>query len=463
MFVGRGKAATLELRDPSVEERHLSLRVLDDRLQLDPLGGTSSVRVNDVACIAPLMLSAGDEIALGDSTLTVLALRVERELTTRMADEDELYARLTEEVRRSRGQRGFGLTLVSTAGLNVAARTALMRRVTNAVERLGTLASWGELAADLLVGLFPEANTETLGATFGFIQEVAGPRAKTSFATFPADGDSADALMETVLCRLLGLPARSNEVVVADASMVRLSHVAAALAASGGAVAVCGAPGSGRTTLAEAMFRARGQVPVAVQAKDGSWFERHLARLPQALLVTDAEQAPSEVLHALIEAKEKRRLVVAVSQARLERFQNRLEIPELATREADLTELAELFLKQARTALGRPKLSLSEEARRALKAYHWPGQVRELRWVILRAARAAMRDEVGHDALPSRLLDKATFGTLRGTLKQTEREILLGALGRTRWNVTAAAARLGIPRRTVVYRMAKLGLRRPTR
>jgi transcriptional regulator with GAF, ATPase, and Fis domain len=40
---------------------------------------------------------------------------------------------------------------------------------------------------------------------------------------------------------------------------------------------------------------------------------------------------------------------------------------------------------------------------------------------------------------------------------------LLEALARTRWNVTAAAQRLGLPRRTVVYRMARLGLRRPTR
>ncbi|MHB8879312.1 MAG: helix-turn-helix domain-containing protein, partial [Myxococcaceae bacterium] len=33
----------------------------------------------------------------------------------------------------------------------------------------------------------------------------------------------------------------------------------------------------------------------------------------------------------------------------------------------------------------------------------------------------------------------------------------------TGWNVTAAAKNLGLPRRTVVYRMARLGLRRPTR
>ena len=44
-----------------------------------------------------------------------------------------------------------------------------------------------------------------------------------------------------------------------------------------------------------------------------------------------------------------------------------------------------------------------------------------------------------------------------------ERELLLDTLARTRWNVTAAATRLGMPRRTIVHRMAKLGLKRPAR
>jgi transcriptional regulator with GAF, ATPase, and Fis domain len=48
-------------------------------------------------------------------------------------------------------------------------------------------------------------------------------------------------------------------------------------------------------------------------------------------------------------------------------------------------------------------------------------------------------------------------------MKAAERELLLEALARTRWNVTAAASRLGVPRRTVVYRMGKLGLKRPAR
>ena len=68
-----------------------------------------------------------------------------------------------------------------------------------------------------------------------------------------------------------------------------------------------------------------------------------------------------------------------------------------------------------------------------------------------------------NDALPERLTHEAPAESLRGALKATERELLLEALGRTRWNVTAAATRLGLPRRTVVYRMSRLGLKRPAR
>jgi len=113
--------------------------------------------------------------------------------------------------------------------------------------------------------------------------------------------------------------------------------------------------------------------------------------------------------------------------------------------------------------LSRPRLSLGADARRLLAAYAWPGQVTELRTVMLRAVRAAVRDEIGSDALPTRLSAAGPRSNLRGALKEAERDLLLEALARTRWNVTAAATRLGLPRRTVVYRMARLGLRRPAR
>jgi DNA-binding NtrC family response regulator len=138
-------------------------------------------------------------------------------------------------------------------------------------------------------------------------------------------------------------------------------------------------------------------------------------------------------------------------------------VPALNDRKADVLPLAESFLGAFRARLARPRLSLGAEARALLMRYRWPGNVRELRNVLARAARSALRDEVGRDALFDKLSSEAPADSFRGALETAERDLLLEALARTRWNVTKAAARLGMPRRTVVYRMARLGLKRPAR
>ena len=50
---------------------------------------------------------------------------------------------------------------------------------------------------------------------------------------------------------------------------------------------------------------------------------------------------------------------------------------------------------------------------------------------------------------------------LRAALRRLELSSLSEALARTNWNVTEAAHVLGLPRRTAVYRMSRLGLKRP--
>ncbi|MBL8918554.1 MAG: FHA domain-containing protein [Myxococcaceae bacterium] len=461
LLVGRGKAAGLELKDPRVDERHLSLRVVNDRPLLDPLGGTSGVLVNDVPCEAPMALSAGDELALGDSRLVVMALGEPKEPGIRLASEDELSARLDEEVRRAGERRPLGFVLVSTAGLNVAARQALTRRVVEAVGRSGAVAGWGEVADDLVGGVVPELPAEQLSQLLGELPAVAGPRAKTAAARGPGDGRSGDALMEVALCRLLDLPIVPQDWTVADAVMMRLYGLAEDFGERAGPIVVLGAAGSGRRTLARALFRAKRLEPVELER------DQPLEGRPPAVLVRDAEQWQPSALREVVElSRERRRLLVLTTTARdlLDASTTQiLEVPPLSERPHDVLALADAFLREARAALQRPRLSLGADAKRLLVAYAWPGQVRELRVVMLRAARAAVRDEVGSDALPTRLSAAGPRSNLRGALKEAERDLLLEALARTRWNVTAAASRLGLPRRTVVYRMARLGLKRPAR
>ncbi len=460
LIVGRARGVGLELRDPGVDERHLSLRVIGDRPVLDPLGGTSGVRVNDVPCEAPLPLSIGDEIALGSSRLIVAQLGTPLVPPPRLASEDELTARLAEEVRRAGVRRPCAFLLVSTAGLNVAARQALTRRVVEAVAASGAIASWGEVAEDLIGAVIPELERAPLEALMAAMPDVAGPRASTAWARSPEDGAGADALIEAAFCRLLSMSMVPDEPTVADPFMVRLYALAEELVSPGNPLAVVGPRGSGRSTFAQATLRARGTTSPTLS--DGV----PPPKAHGAFVIRDVDHWTHEAVNELgAFARERRRTVIATSSDRAA-FEamgwSVVELPALSERPADVLALADSFLREARAALNRPRLALGSDAARLLEAYAWPGQVRELRGVILRAARAAVRDEVGSDALPSRLSAAGPRSNLRGALKDAERDLLLEALARTRWNVSAAAVRLGLPRRTVVYRMARLGLRRPS-
>ncbi len=143
-----------------------------------------------------------------------------------------------------------------------------------------------------------------------------------------------------------------------------------------------------------------------------------------------------------------------------------LAVPPLRERGEDIPRLAEHFLSRARKLHPRARVALSAEARTALESHLWPGNVRELKNAMELAVICAEGDEVRLDHLPSpvrRGRERPKVTDLRGALKETEKAALLEVLATTRWNVTEAAKRLGLPRRTVVYRMARLGLKRPRR
>jgi DNA-binding NtrC family response regulator/tetratricopeptide (TPR) repeat protein len=138
----------------------------------------------------------------------------------------------------------------------------------------------------------------------------------------------------------------------------------------------------------------------------------------------------------------------------------------------DVVLLAEHFLGRACAEYGlRPK-ALLPDARAALAAYSWPGNVRELANVMERVALTSDGATVTAEMLglpearseaargPADPAAPEAPPTLGDALGQVERAHLLGALEQTGWNVTRTAARLGISRDTLRYRMAKHGLER---
>src|SRR5262249_32569931 len=145
-----------------------------------------------------------------------------------------------------------------------------------------------------------------------------------------------------------------------------------------------------------------------------------------------------------------------------------VRLPSLAERGPDVLLLAEHFLRRACADYGLAPKTLTADARAALLAHAWPGNVRELANTMERVALLA------HTSV----LDSATLGLpetsvietrppadhrpsppLRETLGSVERAHLIEALSEARWNIARAAARLGMPRGTLRYRIEKLGLR----
>ncbi len=454
--VGCGRGVAIDL-GAEVAERHFSLSVRDEAVLLEVTAGAREVVVNDVPIAGRSTLRAGDEVRVGSARLVLSGVPTRPPTRPRLASFEEVMSRLSTEVARGGPGRPVSVVAVAPPSLNVAARAALTRRVVEEVARLGVVAVWGELAADVLVAIILDAGADRLAQLFALLPGLAGPRARVATAVSTEHGLDAEALVGALWAGLLGPTVDELEPVVEDPVMVRLMGVMEGLAETASSVCVVGPPGSGRRTLLRRLLSAAGRTAVEVPGFDPPQVERALRRVEGWVVVHEAD-ASAEVLRSRPRGR-----VLATSRAPVPGFEAVVPVPPLRARPGDIPALAEAFLARARGALARPRLHLGPDARALLSAWTWPGDVRELKNMMLRAARAAVRDEVGRDSLPSWLATSSGAEDLRGAMKAAERELLLEALARTRWNVTAAASRLGVPRRTVVYRMGKLGLKRPAR
>jgi DNA-binding NtrC family response regulator len=139
---------------------------------------------------------------------------------------------------------------------------------------------------------------------------------------------------------------------------------------------------------------------------------------------------------------------------------DRIVVPELATRLTDVGPIAEMVLHSVDAQLGRRRSSLRAETRVQLQALPTPENVRTLRNVVIRGALNATGAEVRPEHLDLPLALPALTG-VRAKIREAERREIETALQGSGWNVTEAARRMELPRRTLVYRMARLGLRRP--
>jgi two-component system, NtrC family, response regulator PilR len=153
-----------------------------------------------------------------------------------------------------------------------------------------------------------------------------------------------------------------------------------------------------------------------------------------------------------------------------------VHVPPLRERADDIPLLAEFILGNIAHTNGQPRASLSPAAMDALKQHSFPGNVRELENLLLRACALAdnavidpadLPDLMGvgaisiHEPLrePAPAAETADEPfSLEKHLEKIEREAIEKALHESRWNRTAAAKKLGMSFRSFRYRLKKLGL-----
>lgn len=139
-------------------------------------------------------------------------------------------------------------------------------------------------------------------------------------------------------------------------------------------------------------------------------------------------------------------------------------MPPLRDREEDIPLLVRGFLRHFCKANEKPLLELTSDAMNTLLSYHWPGNVRELRTAIEHGVVMASGPKITLRELPMTVRQAAGGGTLSGALTtaktgaeksspldlhETERKLIMQALATTNGNITAAAKKLGISRRTL--------------
>jgi formate hydrogenlyase transcriptional activator len=138
-----------------------------------------------------------------------------------------------------------------------------------------------------------------------------------------------------------------------------------------------------------------------------------------------------------------------------------IALPPLRERSEDIPELVWHFVRTFAGRMNKVINVISDEVMAIIRTHNWPGNVRELQNFVERAVIMSpgpvLRPPIGE-------LDRLSHHTEPSssrTLARAQRDHILEVLRKTGWVVggrDGAAARLGVPRTTLLYRMRKLGI-----
>lgn len=147
-----------------------------------------------------------------------------------------------------------------------------------------------------------------------------------------------------------------------------------------------------------------------------------------------------------------------------------LRIPPLRERREDIPVLIELFLTKHAARFERARPCLRKDTIARLVDHNWSGNVRELENVVLKILaigdeEIALADLADYPAVPIPRNSAAAVPSLkaaaRSASREAERELILKALERTKWNRKRAARELQVSYKSLLYKLKQIGLPAP--
>ncbi len=462
VIIGRSEQADVTIDDPSMSRGHARLH-LGETVEIEDLGSANGtvVRAERLEPGVRVELRPGEAIELG-ATVAILQGRHRSEpersrpRPRRIVSHDYFELRLEEECRTA-DRLGTSFAVMHVV---VPDETGLSEALDTALRAQDVVARYGPSELEVLLidadAHVAESIAQRLDDALGD-----GEGFGVGFACFPADARAPEALLARALDEARGNDEEEAQdgVVVQDRAMVRLHSLVERVARSQISVMLLGETGVGKEILAAAVHRAsdrasgpyvkfncasltdslfeselfgheKGAFTGAVAAKPGlletadggTVFLDEVGEMPlglQAKLLTVIEDRRVQRVGALRPKDIDVRFVCATNrdlEAEIEagRFRQdlyyrlngiSLVIPPLRERPGEILPLARAFVARAAEQSGLPAPTIGDRARRLLTGYRWPGNIRELKNVMERAALLSGGESIEAEHLPVEKLE----------------------------------------------------------
>jgi two-component system, NtrC family, response regulator AtoC len=517
--IGRSPENEVCLDDGLISRQHARIH-LGANVEIEDLGSANGTRVGQEVLRTGerRALVSGALIDVG-STILVYQVRGRPLVSRRLWSHGYFEARLEEECRRLRAGATAPLALIRAGLSGVATKEELERALTKDLRPGDLVASYAANEFELLLLDANRSRAERVANAIKDALSNEERRVDLGIAVFPEDGASAQALMSRAT-ELLFTPEPGNgsPVIVADPAMRDLYRIVERVAAGTISVLLLGETGVGKEVVAEAIHARskrregpfvrincaaiaesvveselfgfeKGAFTGADQARaglieaanGGTIFFDEVGELPlatQAKLLRSIEQR--EVLRVgSIKPRPVDVRIVSATNRNLEdeigagRFRQdlyfrisgvTLEVPPLRRRALEIEPLAKLFVSRSCEQLGIEPLPLSPQTVDLLRDYAWPGNIRELKNVMERAALLASGESIEPIDLPFEKLSVRWAPEVDCEPDDEERALrdrILQALEACAGNQTRAAQQLGFSRQTLSKWITRFGIRRP--